>query len=204
MALQMLSLDSFVNFNKALSEKFSIPLEKLSALWALPPAPKPVKAKAGKADPNGPKCVHIYQKGKRPGQACGDPVCADSTSYCRKHMKYEGTKPASASAPGSVKTGITRPPAVQLHISKNDYGNYEHKETGLLFNKEKKVYGRQVGDQVMKLSASDIKNCELHNFSYLSDAVESAESTDPTPDEEALEEEPEESEEEVEEVEDDA
>jgi hypothetical protein len=57
-------------------------------------------------------------------------------------------------------------PAIQ--IRKNKFGNYEHVESGLIFNKHtKKVIGKQQSDgQIIELSHSDIDLCNKYKFSY--------------------------------------
>ena len=57
-------------------------------------------------------------------------------------------------------------PAIQ--IKKNKFGNYEHSDTGLIFDKNsKKVIGKQHSDgQLIELSHSDIDLCNKYKFSY--------------------------------------
>lgn len=51
-------------------------------------------------------------------------------------------------------------------VRENDFGNYEHKQTGFLFNPDtERVYGNQKTDgTVTPLTAADIKLCNLMNF----------------------------------------
>lgn len=183
-------------FTQTVSSKFGLPLEKVQSLWAIPSAAPAVvtttTTRRAPADPNGPKCSYMYQRGKNAGSPCGDPVCADSTSYCRKHAKHDGAAPKSSkagvlAAAKELANGATAKPVArasqQLHISSNAYGNYEHKPTGLVFNKEKKVFGRQVGDKVLELTATDVANCTRNGFAYLPEAVAKPEEDKPTSDE---------------------
>ena len=57
-------------------------------------------------------------------------------------------------------------PAIQ--IKKNKFGNYEHSDTELIFDKHsKKVIGKQHSDgQLIELSHSDIDLCNKYKFSY--------------------------------------
>lgn len=160
------------------------------------PSAKSSSKSSSKSDPNGPKCDYFFQKGANTGKVCGDSVCSESTSKCRKHMKFEGVAPSAhtkiLSSAKEIASGASRPIAVrpasaQLSISRNDYGNYEHKATNLVFNLEKFVYGKQVGEKVLPLTAADIENCKRHSFKFLPEAVAKPESTEPENDEEEVE-----------------
>lgn len=55
----------------------------------------------------------------------------------------------------------------ELAIRKNKFGNFEHTQTGLVFNTENKmVYGRQVDDAVVDLTVEDIELCKKYKFPY--------------------------------------
>ena len=56
-----------------------------------------------------------------------------------------------------------------IQIKKNKYGNFEHTETGLLYdNKTAKIYGKQNSDgSVEKLTKDDIDTCNKYKFSYI-------------------------------------
>jgi hypothetical protein len=55
----------------------------------------------------------------------------------------------------------------ELAIRKNKFGNFEHTQTGLVFNTENKmVYGRQVDDKIMDLTVDDIELCKKYKFPY--------------------------------------
>lgn len=180
------------SFFSRLAKDFTVEVTKLADVWNRAPAPKvpagqQVTVKT-KADPNGPKCVYVYQKGKNPGKTCGSACTAGSSSYCKKHLKYDSSAP-SAAPPGPTgdgtesKTAVKfKPTATQMTISKNDFGNYEHRATNLVFNSDKKVYGKQVEEKVVGLNASDVENCKRYGFSYLPTAVV-VESPTPTADE---------------------
>jgi len=57
----------------------------------------------------------------------------------------------------------------KLEINKNNFGNFEHKESGLVFdNKTQKVYGRQNSDgTVSELTHEDINICNKYKFLYI-------------------------------------
>ena len=63
-----------------------------------------------------------------------------------------------------------------IQVKRNKYGNYEHTETGLVFDKfDKRVIGRQklrmVGDNeeayIAKLTSEDIELCNQYKFDYM-------------------------------------
>jgi len=88
-----------------------------------------------------------------------------------------------------VKPPITakKPEPVKLKISINAYGNYEHPASNLLFNKEKKVFGKQIGDQILLLTEADLDVCRSYSFSWVLDRVALPESEDPDDNEELVE-----------------
>lgn len=52
-------------------------------------------------------------------------------------------------------------------IKKNSYGNHEHLETGFVFEQStKRVYGKQIGENVVTLTKEDIELCNKYNFKY--------------------------------------
>lgn len=55
-----------------------------------------------------------------------------------------------------------------LQIKRNKFGNYEHAETGLIFNKEDKtVVGKQgENGDLLELDDEDIENCKRFKFTY--------------------------------------
>lgn len=190
-----------MQFTHNVVQKFSLDANRVANLW-LVPSVKPVAKEAARSrvtrSADGPKCEYVYQKGKRPGQACGDPAQPDTT-FCSKHKKHAATKTTSSTMSaardiinGELPSGPrpqVRPPqqAMQLHITVNEFGNYEHKPTGLLFNKETKVvYGRQVGNSIKTLSHADVENCNKFKFTYLPSAVEVPESQNPEDDEQEV------------------
>lgn len=54
-----------------------------------------------------------------------------------------------------------------IAIRKNKYGNFEHMQTGLVFNTDKMVYGKQNEDgSVTPLKPEDIELCKKYKFNY--------------------------------------
>lgn len=67
---------------------------------------------------------------------------------------------------GVLKTLQTHAPIIQ--ISKNKFGNFEHSETGLIFDKDDQmVIGKQLPDgSVEDITDADIQLCKKYKFSY--------------------------------------
>lgn len=91
-------------------------------------------------------------------------------------------------------------------ITKNIFGLYEHKSTGLVFNDDGHAIGKQGREgQVLPLSKDDIQTCVKHSFKYVmptklaTDTVDE-DTADEDSDESSLDEDTSESEEDEEEV----
>jgi hypothetical protein len=53
-------------------------------------------------------------------------------------------------------------------ILKNKFGNFEHVQTGIVFNKDKKAYGSQAKDGcIIDLAPEDIETCRQHGFPFV-------------------------------------
>lgn len=53
-------------------------------------------------------------------------------------------------------------------IKRNEQGNYEHPDTGFVFNqKTREVIGKQVGADIVELTKEDIHECNRLNFKYM-------------------------------------
>jgi hypothetical protein len=68
--------------------------------------------------------------------------------------------------PNVIKTVIAKIPKIPIHL--NQFGNYEHSETSLIFsNKTQKVYGKQsIDGTVDDLNHEDINMCNKYKFEY--------------------------------------
>lgn len=54
-----------------------------------------------------------------------------------------------------------------IKINKNEYGNYEHYETNLIFDSnDRKVFAKQIGAYLLPLSQRDLNICEKYSFKY--------------------------------------
>ena len=55
----------------------------------------------------------------------------------------------------------------KIEITKNKFGNYEHVQTGLVFNTKKLVYARQKSDgDLIDLVSEDIELCRKYKLPY--------------------------------------
>lgn len=127
---------------------------------------------------SGSKCEHIWTRSAKKQGACGDPVCKDSVTgkYCKKHLNDEKTKKKKDDT--NIVKQLNENKSV-THVSRNSYGNYEEKDTHLLFNTDHYVYGKQVGDKVESLSDADIELCKMKTWKYIvPKTIKSDEKTD--------------------------
>lgn len=79
-------------------------------------------------------------------------------------------KKKSLEPPPVAKTSILEKMKMAVdpvNIRRNKYDNYEHAESGFVFdNKTKKVIGKQQGEEVIQLNKEDIDTCNKFRFSY--------------------------------------
>lgn len=66
----------------------------------------------------------------------------------------------------SVLEKITKVPVIE--IRRNEFGNFEHKDTSFVFNQEtNKVYGKQhIDGSILSLTPEDINICNKFKFNY--------------------------------------
>jgi hypothetical protein len=83
-----------------------------------------------------------------------------------KLMKKSGSKKSNSPQDKSViKKLVAKIP--NIPIKRNKFDNFEHVETSFIFDKDKKVYGKQNPDGTIKpLSKEDIDLCNKYKFSY--------------------------------------
>lgn len=76
----------------------------------------------------------------------------------------------AAAKPEPLQTSILSKMTASIQkvvIKRNEHGNYEHSETGLVFNpKTREVIGKQVGVEVVEITKEDIQECNRLNFKY--------------------------------------
>lgn len=76
------------------------------------------------------------------------------------------TKPTKTVTTSIIKNIISK--KSNMVLSKNQFNNFQHTETGFVFNpKTKKVFGKQNGDgSITHLSEEDIELCYKYKFQY--------------------------------------
>lgn len=80
-------------------------------------------------------------------------------------------KPSSASSSSKKEEApvikSVKERTAELAIRKNSHGNFEHVATGLVFNTDKMVYGKQSEDgTVIPLTVDDIEICKKYKFPF--------------------------------------
>ncbi len=83
------------------------------------------------------------------------------------HIKTTPTKTSKPTPPPIIKKLMSAQPC--LAIRRNQHGNHEHPESGLVFNsKTKKVIGKQMDDgTVADLTTEDINLCNKYKFDFI-------------------------------------
>ena len=137
-------------------------------------------------------CTTLMKSGERKNQPCGATV-VPGTNSCKRHTtKDSSTVAPIAKTPKTVKdTKEPKEPKVAkkssaldddkkpifdviekrrtlFHIMKNKFENFEHKETGFIFDpKTDEVIGKQHPDgTIIPLSVNDIELCKENNWSF--------------------------------------
>lgn len=66
-----------------------------------------------------------------------------------------------------IQTVLPKLPERRFALRKNAFGNYEHKETGFVFDPAtKEVFGKQSDEKVLSLSLSDVDTCKQMGFKF--------------------------------------
>ncbi len=175
--------------------KFDVSSEELKVLWKdlfsgefkTPKMSKETKkSKSPKSSKNSDDeenegCKHIITRGPRKDLNCNNKISNKSSSnlYCNTHyVQYEKEKSKDKKSPKDKKKKVSKKSESdneeedkkeETVISKNKFGNYEHKLTNLVFvsGKEKVVYGKQDSDgEVKLLTKEDIQTCNKYLFKY--------------------------------------
>lgn len=96
-------------------------------------------------------------------EKCSDDIVTTNKTPVLKKVK----KDAKIDAPTVQKLVKSDMPERRFALRKNQYGNYEHKDTGFVFDPQtKSVFGKQVDDQVNQLSFSDVELCKQFGFKF--------------------------------------
>ena len=171
----------FVGYIQQISLKYKIPYDELLHLWN-----GNVEKKEEEENVIDKKVVENKEEDEIDPEKILKASKAELVAMCKKKgKKCSGTKneliSRLVSKPVVKKTKkkkkeLKTPPVIKkinasipaIQIRKNKFGNYEHVESGLIFNKHtKKVIGKQHSDgQIIELSHSDIDLCNKYKFSY--------------------------------------
>jgi hypothetical protein len=151
------------NYIELISKKYNLNKSELVCLWS------------GEEDKNETKKIHNVDEDKLKNMKKPEIV-----QLCRdRGLKCSGTKEqlisqllscSSEEQPTNNKVVLSK---LQQFIPanfiiQNSFGNYEHKETGLVLDKNKIVIGRQNDDGTINndLSAEDIEECHRYKLDY--------------------------------------
>jgi len=103
------------------------------------------------------RCQHVITAGKNAGRKCGK--LAIGGKLCKSHLLPKNTP---YSAPLLREPSTEKFPVRAEIVAKSDDSGkyYFHRESGLLFDKDKKVVGKSSeGKELIPLSPSDIEYC---------------------------------------------
>lgn len=102
--------------------------------------------------------IHIWE------QCSNDITTKPVVKKVKKVTEVEKKKAEMNHVQKLVKSEL---PERRFALRKNQYGEYEHKETGFCFDPlNKEVKGKQVNDVLKKLTLSDIELCKQYGFKY--------------------------------------
>lgn len=172
----------FFNYIQQISLKYNIPHNELLHLWngnvekdnikkdKKEEDGRDVKKEENNIDPEKilkASKAELVAMCKKKGKKCsGTKTELISRLVSKSNEKKKKKKKKELKTPPVIKKINASIPAIQ--IRKNKFGNYEHVDTGLIFNKHtKKVIGKQHSDgQIIELSHSEIDLCNKYKFSY--------------------------------------
>ena len=184
-----------------LSEKYSLDIDELQALWSevsgssskKKTASKKKKEDSDSENEEKPKkqskknvdggCPYLFIKGKNEGNICGSKP-KDGATYCSRHSKHEGVgqkekkkiptaKKISEKAAPKEKSSPSQKPKMIIRINK-DLDKYWNPESCLVFKSkdERVVIGSYRDEKFEKLNDEDILLCEKYGFKYEKPEVE--------------------------------
>jgi hypothetical protein len=97
--------------------------------------------------------------------ACSDDIKTVKSKPVKKEVKP--TKQVSEAVEEQKIQQIAKLPERRFALRKNAYGNYEHKDTGFVFDPQtKEVFGKQVEDKVNPLTINDMDICKQLGFKF--------------------------------------
>ena len=92
----------------------------------------------------------------------------DIWNSCSEESVVKPKKPVKAVAAEEKKIQeIVKKPTETLRLKKNKQGNYEHADTGFVFDPvNKEVFGKQTIEGVIPLTLADVETCKQLGFRY--------------------------------------
>lgn len=166
------------DYNKALSEKYNIPINELQEVWnnnvggELKKKPKSKEKSETKEEEKSSLCSYVFTKGDKEGKSCTSKVSTGSTT-CKKHSeqkekptksKKETTKKTEKSET-SESSSTLKSKQKKLVIKRNKDGLFEHQPTGFVIDeKSKEVYGKYVNGSVIELTVEDLELCKKYDL----------------------------------------
>lgn len=162
--------NKFDNFLKQISEKHDIPKDVLLSYWnntipisndtnSITPVSTP-KSDTSTSETSD-RCNYVYSRGDKKGMRCTKKP--KNGCYCGLHKKSQ----KAIKSPIKPNTIIEKPKLIlKCHTKYKQF--YHHKETNLLFNKNKFVIGK-IDDEGNKVELDDesIKLCQEWKFKYI-------------------------------------
>ena len=92
-------------------------------------------------------------------EKCSDDITVKNKTKTKKEKEVEDAN--------KIQKILKPQPERRFALKKNEYGNYEHKDTGFVFDPQtKEVVGKQEKDKVINLKLSDIEVCNQYGFKF--------------------------------------
>lgn len=89
--------------------------------------------------------------------------CSEDTASCSKPV----AKKTKAVVEEKKIQEVIKKPTETLRLKKNKHGNYEHVDTGFVFDPAtKEVFGRQTEEGVVPLTLANVEVCKSLGFRY--------------------------------------
>ena len=100
-------------------------------------------------------------------EKCSDDIVTTNKTPVLKKVKATSEAEKQRQDVQTVQKLVKTEPERRFALRKNEYGHYEHKDTGFVFDPQsKEVFGKQFGDRVKSLTISDIELCKQFGFKY--------------------------------------
>lgn len=163
-------IDSFI---KQISNSHGIDKDELWELWSGEKKNKPPESSLNPTELNKLLLSDIKVMCKERGiKSSGTKkilislLCGEDPSDSEPNVVKNKPKTKENTEPPVLKKISASIPVISIH--RNKFGNSEHSETSFVFDKTKKVYGKQNSDGTIdELTEEDIDICNKYKFSYV-------------------------------------